>query len=47
MFNWVTMLYSRKKNCIGEITIKKIFKNQIYNHKKIKIISKNEEVGKW
>ena len=20
--NWVTMLYSRKKNCIGEITIK-------------------------
>jgi len=24
MCNWVTMLYSRKKNCIGEITIKKI-----------------------
>ena len=23
MCNWVTMLYSRKKNCIGEITIKK------------------------
>ena len=21
--NWVNMLYSRKKNCIGEITIKK------------------------
>ena len=21
--NWVTMLYNRKKNCIGEITIKK------------------------
>ena len=27
--NWVTMLYSRKKNCIGEITIK-IFLNKIY-----------------
>ena len=26
MCNWVTMLYSRKKNCIGEITIKKINK---------------------
>ena len=24
MCNWVTMLYSRKKNCMGEITIKKI-----------------------
>ena len=23
MCNWVTMLYSRKKNCVGEITIKK------------------------
>ena len=23
MCNWVTMLYSRKKYCIGEITIKK------------------------
>ena len=23
MCNWVTMLYRRKKNCIGEITIKK------------------------
>ena len=23
MCNWVTMLYSRKYNCIGEITIKK------------------------
>ena len=23
MCNWVAMLYSRKKNCIGEITIKK------------------------
>ena len=23
MCKWVTMLYSRKKNCIGEITIKK------------------------
>ena len=25
MYNWVTRLYSRKKNCIGEITIKKNF----------------------
>ena len=24
MCNWVTMLYSRKKNCIGEIAIKKM-----------------------
>ena len=24
--NWVTMLYSRKKNCIGETTIKKKIK---------------------
>ena len=23
MCNWVTMLYNRKKNCIGEVTIKK------------------------
>jgi len=28
MCNWVTMLYSRKKNCIEEITIKKIFLNK-------------------
>ena len=27
MFNWVTMLYSRKKNW-GEITIKKSFKKK-------------------
>ena len=26
MCNWFTMLYSRKKNCIGEITTKKINK---------------------
>ena len=32
MCNWVTVLYSRKKNCIGEITIKN------NNNKKIKII---------
>lgn len=24
MCYWVTMLYSRKKNCVGEITIKEI-----------------------
>ena len=24
MSNWVTMLYTRKKICVGEITIKKI-----------------------
>ena len=28
-FNWVTMLYSRKKNCIREITIKKNFKKKV------------------
>ena len=28
MCNWVTMLYSRKKNCIGEITIKKFKKKE-------------------
>ena len=27
MCNWVTMLYSRKKNCIGEIKIKEIKNN--------------------
>ena len=32
MCNWFTMLYSRKKNCIGEITIEKII---IINGKKI------------
>ena len=25
MCNWVTMLYSMKKTCIGEITIKKTY----------------------
>ena len=34
MCNWVTMLNSRKKNCIGEITIKKIRK-KIKNKKDI------------
>ena len=32
MCNWVTMLYSRKKNCIGEITIKKIKKEKEMQH---------------
>ena len=31
--NWVTMLYSRKKNCIGEITIKKIIKKFAKYHR--------------
>ena len=28
--NWVAMLYSRKKNCIGEIRIKKLKKNTLF-----------------
>ena len=28
MSNWVTMLYSRKKNCVGEITIIIIIKKK-------------------
>ena len=27
MCNWFTMLYSRKNNCIGEITMKNLNKN--------------------
>ena len=46
--NWVTMLYTRKKNCVGEITIKKKkegihktektqrFQNQTYGYQKEK-----------
>ena len=29
MCNWVTVLYSRKKNCIGELTINKIKERKI------------------
>ena len=35
MYNWVTMLYSRKNNCIGEITIKKI--KIFWSKKKIRL----------
>ena len=38
---WVTMLYSRKINCIGEITIKKIKINQL-KKKKVNGHSKKE-----
>ena len=38
MCNWVTILHSRKKNCIGEITIKKIIKNKKF----FKIIKKKK-----
>ena len=37
MCNWVTTLYSRKKNCIGEIAIKKLIKNKIRLKKKNKL----------
>ena len=33
--NWVTMLYSRKKNCIGEITKKNLKKKKRYRHPKV------------
>ena len=35
MCNWVTMVHSRKKKCIGEITIKKRGKKRkMWNHGK-------------
>ena len=40
MCNWVTMLYSRKKNCIGEIMIKKIIKQKKRTQTGVPIVAK-------
>ena len=42
MCNWVTILYSKKKNCIGEITIKNNKKLKMYKHLRNKTIKNGE-----
>ena len=49
--NWVTMLYTRKKNCVGEITIKKKKKKVFTKQKRLKdfktklMVTKRKKLG--
>ena len=45
--NCITMLHSREKNCIGEITMKKNFKNHHRSWKEVKVLVKLGLAGDW